>query len=178
MRSNRGFTLIELMVVVVVIAILAAIAIPSYQVYIQKRDLAVAKQETLRIAAELEKFKAKNFSYTGFDPSFIYSSFDSTAGTLAIPVDAASGEEKYTLKLMALNDVTQPLTGAGVDGLGWAMVVERAKSGSLPKQPKNYDLLLTSEGLRCMSKTNNAFDDFDDTLGTCADNDSASEAWE
>ena len=48
MRKLSGFTLIELMVVVVIIAILAAIAIPSYQTYMRKNLTAQVQQEILK----------------------------------------------------------------------------------------------------------------------------------
>lgn len=49
-RPQNGFTLVELMIVVVIIAILAAIAIPNYQDYVRKAHRAAAAQFVADIA--------------------------------------------------------------------------------------------------------------------------------
>jgi len=77
-RVQQGFTLIELMAVVVIVAIFAAIAIPSYQAYTRKAIAAQAQQEIQRLAEQLERHKGKNFSYLNFDPSYLYKDVSST----------------------------------------------------------------------------------------------------
>jgi type IV pilus assembly protein PilE len=59
----RGVTLIELMVVVVVVGILAAIAVPSYRNYVLRAQRSDATAALLRIAAAQEKFYLQNNVY-------------------------------------------------------------------------------------------------------------------
>lgn len=62
-KNQAGFTLIELMIVVVVIAILASVAIPSYTGYITDARRQGAVQEMLKIASAQEQFFMDNKAY-------------------------------------------------------------------------------------------------------------------
>ena len=59
-----GMTLIELMVVVVVIGVLAAFAIPSYRQYSIRAQRTDAKTALLQLATNQERFYLQNNSYT------------------------------------------------------------------------------------------------------------------
>ncbi|MEJ8854895.1 type IV pilin protein [Variovorax robiniae] len=71
-KHVRGFTLIELMIVVAVIGILSAIAYPSYQSYILKSRRADAKNALLDLAAREERVFSNTNSYTLDPPTLGY----------------------------------------------------------------------------------------------------------
>lgn len=62
-RTASGFTLIEVMIVVAVIAILAAIALPSYQEYIRRGNRAEARAALLQAAQWLERVATSTGTY-------------------------------------------------------------------------------------------------------------------
>jgi type IV pilus assembly protein PilE len=103
--KSRGFTLIELMVVVAVIAILAAIALPSYRAQVRKsrRTDAIATINSIMLAEERFRTNNPNFAYwadTGFD---FASAPTSTYYTFALTPNAGS-PTNYTLKATGVGD--------------------------------------------------------------------------
>ncbi|MES9845957.1 MAG: type IV pilin protein [Candidatus Sedimenticola sp. 6PFRAG5] len=61
--NSRGFTLIELMIVVVIIGILTSIGYPIYQDYVYKARRADAKAVLLEAAQYMERYYTENLSY-------------------------------------------------------------------------------------------------------------------
>ena len=61
--SNKGMTLVELLIVVVIVAILAAIAIPVYTGYLQRARRADAKTALEQVRAAQEMWRAEKGSY-------------------------------------------------------------------------------------------------------------------
>lgn len=62
-KQQQGFTLIEIMITVAIVAILASIAYPSYVDSVRKGKRSDAKVELLRIAQMQEGYFAQNLSY-------------------------------------------------------------------------------------------------------------------
>mgnify|MGYP003589615815 CR=1 FL=1 len=93
--QHRGFTLIEVMIVVAIVAVLSAIALPSYQEYIRRGHRAEARAALLQAAQWLERAATATGTYplTASFPTTL-TTMQSGRYTVAVaspPASAASG---------------------------------------------------------------------------------------
>ncbi|MBX9403987.1 type IV pilin protein [Lysobacter sp. BMK333-48F3] len=71
-RRSRGFTLMELMAVVAIIAILVGIAVPTYQDSVRKSRRGQAKSDLAEAAQAMERYYTINSTYVGANLNTIY----------------------------------------------------------------------------------------------------------
>lgn len=103
--SERGVTLIELMITVVIVAILAAIAYPSYTQYVLRSHRTAAKTALHDMASRQERFFTTNNTYGTTMAALGY-----PAGA-SVPVPDASNHY-YDLSINAVNATTYTLQAA------------------------------------------------------------------
>ena len=124
MMLRKGFTLIELMIVVAIIGILAAVAIPAYQDYIARAQVSEAVNMTAGGKTPLAEF----FAGQGIWPSTASDLMGNTAGKYvsAISITTGNGVSTMltltgTMKSSGVNAVIQSstLTLTTLDGRTW-----------------------------------------------------------
>jgi len=128
MKSGRqnGFTLIELMITVVVIAILSAIAMPAYQEYVRRSNRAAAESQMMDIASRQQQILLANRNYAADTDT----TWTNTGYKLPSEVDS-----KYTYKI-AVGTASPPTF----------TITFTPKTGTV--QASDGPLVLTSEGVK------------------------------
>lgn len=125
MKKNNGFSLIEVMIVVIIIGILCAIAYPSYQQYIHKSHRAQARAALLTAASHLEKTAAATGVYATTLPESL-KTVESKTYTIAL----ASGASPTAYLLQALPTGAQQQDKCGALRLN--SMGEKSRTGNAP----------------------------------------------
>jgi len=112
-RENRGFTLIEVMIVVVIVGILASIAYPSYEEFVRRGHRADARAGLLAAQQWLERAATATGTYPGaLPPALTWVGDGSKRYTIAYAAGAIAGAN-YTLSAVPRNPDPQALDRCG-----------------------------------------------------------------
>lgn len=111
MKKLRGFTLVELMVVVAVIGILAAVAIPNYSNYVIRGKLIEATSGLSTGRVKMEQFFQDNRTYAGgtcpaATTNFTYVCSNLSATSYLITVTGVNGLSAYSYTIDESNTKT------------------------------------------------------------------------
>ena len=115
MKNQKGFTLIELMIVIAIIGILASIATPQFSAYRQRSYGAAAQSDLKNFTLAQEAYYVDYETYTGTPSNLVgtYGAYTSDKVTLSI-VAASTDTIGYVMRARhSSGDATYSISGPG-----------------------------------------------------------------
>lgn len=159
LKQQVGFTLIELMIVIMIVAILAAIAVPSYRQFVVRNAESQVQARMQELDIELNRWRASALTYKGFTPKKVASNgdvsyaYDETDNkTIYVPKGSDSTNFHYKITLVDASTgstLAPATTGYSTSGSTWRMFAEPNASF---KKSDAHILMISSRGVKCKSK--------------------------
>jgi type IV pilus assembly protein PilE len=137
-RNDAGFTLIEVMITVAVVAILAAVALPNYFDYVTRSRIVEAKTNLADMRTRLEQYFLDNRVY----PTACIPSASGPAGTGNIYLPAS--QKFFDVTCTAMSPTAYTVTAAGVGSMtGFAYTVKETNERKTTGLPAGWSGLNT-----------------------------------
>lgn len=138
-RTSKGFTLIELMVVLAVVAIIAAIAIPAYTSQVRKSRRSDATSTLGDLQLREERYRAENATFAT-DAATLNAASTSSNGYYNITFPTVSGNCPNTSTTTAESTANSYIlqadaTGAQAKDTTCATIVLKSECGTISKTP-------------------------------------------
>ena len=133
MQRHSGFTLIEVMVTIAIVAILAAIALPAYNNYLTRGKVVEATTNLLQMRTKMEQFWQDNRTYIGA----------CVAGTVAPLPGSPPGTLKYfqvSCSNLGLSTYTVRADGQGNDLAGMSYTIDEANARKTLSVPAGWTM--------------------------------------
>lgn len=169
MRKQLGFTLVELMMVIVIIGVLAAIAIPSYERYTVKNAEEEARAQLGQLEIQLANWRASALSYRGFVPvkkandsgslEYGYDTFNRASNMLFVPLGSTADTYRYVVEIFDAGTGQSLVVNAQdevniVAGRSWGMIAY--PNPSLEGKGAKT-IAVASNGQRCQGSSSSVF---------------------
>ncbi|MCH8059528.1 MAG: prepilin-type N-terminal cleavage/methylation domain-containing protein [Proteobacteria bacterium] len=116
MARQRGVTMLELLIVVVIVAIITAFAYPSYMQYVVSTKRTAATVTLMQIAERQQQFFMDNKSYTNDLTNLGYAANPLSINDSGNSVAAGDGDSVYTITLSNITATTYTATAAPLQG--------------------------------------------------------------
>ena len=130
MRAHKGFTMIELLIVIAIIGILAAIALPQYSAYVTRSKITEAVAGLSGMKVRMEQFFQDNRTYAGA----------CAAGTVApLPAAADSKYFNFSCPTKTATAFTVQADGkAGTAMAGFTYTIDQTDARATPAVPAGW----------------------------------------
>ncbi|MFB0532541.1 MAG: type IV pilin protein [Desulfatiglandales bacterium] len=113
MKNQKGFTLIELMIVIAIIGILAAIAIPQFSAYRRRAYNSAALSDLKNFTTAQEAYYVDNATYCS-SPAVLVSGFGAyTSDKVSILINTANANTYNMISYHSSGDKTYFISGPG-----------------------------------------------------------------
>lgn len=132
-KNSSGFTLVELMITVAIVAILAGVALPSYQKYVIRGNRAAAQAQMMDIANREQQYFLANRAYAG--------KTELEGSGYALPGDVGA---RYDYAI-AVGSVLNSACAVAASTVPSFVITFTAKGA----QQSDGNLTLSSEGVKC-----------------------------